>query len=91
MSTYHVPVLFFGRIFDTEEEASAFLTKHGTDYHSDSMDNEDLLCRHYVAPSDTWALGFLLKPGTSDSYARERWCHLFDDEPGQAWNVVDSY
>ena len=55
------------------------------------MDNEDLLCRHYVAPSDTWALGFLLKPGTSDSYARERWCHLFDDEPGQAWNVVDSY
>lgn len=30
MSTYHVPVLFFGRIFDTEEAVSAFLTKHGT-------------------------------------------------------------
>ena len=91
MSTYHVPVLFFGRIFDTEEEASAFLTKHGTDYHSDSMDNEDLLCRHYVAPSDTWALGFLLKPGTSDSYARERWRHLFEDSPASSMNVLDSY
>ena len=30
MSTYHVPVLFFGRIFNTEEEAYAFLTQHGT-------------------------------------------------------------
>ena len=91
MSTSYTPVLFFGRLFDSEEEVASFLKRHGTDYHYDSMESEDFLCLEYIAPMKSWALGFQLVPGTSDAYAQERWRHVFEDEEASAKNVVNSY
>ena len=76
MSTYYEAIAFFGLYFESHEEAEIFLAKHNADYDSDGFDEdeENDLVLAYLE-DNSYALGFSLKAGVSDAYARERWEH----------------
>ena len=74
MSTTYEAIAFFGLYLGSREEAEALLANHNADYDSDGFDanEENDLVLAYL-DDDSYALGFSLKAGISDAYARERW------------------
>lgn len=79
MSRYANALIFFGMYFDNREEGLAFLAKHSADYNSDSIEEDAPESLGFQPLEDGgYILGFALKPGESDEYARSLWEHRID-------------
>lgn len=76
MSRYANALIFFGLYFESREAGLAFLRLHNTDYDSDSIDEDAPESLGFQPLEDGgYILGFSLKPGESDAYARSLWEH----------------
>lgn len=91
MSTYRTPFNFFGRYFPSREAAEAYLAQHGTDYDNDSVHDDEHptdLGLEYLSEG-SYALGFFLLPGQSDSDAKAQWGSRFNGDMTDTASHID--
>jgi hypothetical protein len=92
MSTTYKAIAFFGLYLGSIGEVEAFLKKNNAEYDSDDFDadNENALVLSYLE-ENSYMLGFAIKAGVSDSYARERWEHRIGhpSETGKPKSYLD--
>jgi hypothetical protein len=79
MSRHASALIFFGLYFSSHEEGLAFLERNNATYDSDSIEEESPEELGLEPLEDgSYILGFSLKPGESDAYARSLWEHRID-------------
>ena len=79
MSRHATAIIFFGLYFSGRDEGLAFLEKHSAHYDSDSIEEHAPESLGFQSLEDgSYILGFSLKPGESEAYARSLWEHRVD-------------
>ncbi len=67
MSTYRTPVLVFGCIFETEEDAAAFCLE---EYKSDELTKDELGLEYF---DEYFILGYRMEPGETIAKYQMMW------------------
>lgn len=74
MSRHATAIIFFGLYFSGRDEGLAFLEKNSAHYDSDSIEaNAPESLGFQPLEDGGYILGFALKPGECESYARSLW------------------